>query len=83
MKFLLVGVIRIYQTLLSPIIPPCCRYTPTCSVYTVEAILKHGAILGGMMGTARLLRCAPWGGYGPDPVPDRFSLAQNKSWMRR
>jgi putative membrane protein insertion efficiency factor len=80
MKTLMVGLIRVYQLLISPIIPPCCRYVPTCSHYTVEAILKHGAILGGLMGAARIFRCAPWGGHGPDPVPDRFSLVQNKPW---
>ena len=80
MRSLLVGMIRIYQLVISPITPPCCRYTPTCSHYTIEAIQKHGAILGGLMGAARIMRCAPWGGYGPDPVPNRFSLVQNKTW---
>jgi putative membrane protein insertion efficiency factor len=74
MKAILVFLIRIYQVLISPIIPPCCRYQPTCSHYTIEAILKHGAILGSLLGAWRILRCAPWGGYGYDPVPERLSI---------
>ncbi len=61
--------IRIYQIVLSPLLPKWCRYTPSCSVYTVEAIKKYGAIKGGWIGLKRITRCHPWGGHGHDPVP--------------
>jgi len=65
----LVGLIRLYQRFLSPYLPPSCRFTPNCSRYTVEAIQKHGAIRGGLLGAWRVLRCNPFGGGGHDPVP--------------
>lgn len=58
-----------YQRLLSPALPKACRFTPTCSVYAVEAIQKYGAAKGSWLAARRLLRCHPWGGFGPDPVP--------------
>jgi uncharacterized protein len=61
--------IRLYQYLISPILGPSCRYTPTCSQYGVEAIRKHGAFKGGWLTLKRIARCHPWGGHGPDPVP--------------
>ncbi|MBU1369386.1 MAG: membrane protein insertion efficiency factor YidD [Bacteroidetes bacterium] len=66
---LLILLIRIYQYTLSPYIGGSCRYTPTCSVYSVEAIKKHGAIKGGWLATKRVASCNPWGGSGYDPVP--------------
>ncbi|MEO6283764.1 MAG: membrane protein insertion efficiency factor YidD [Dyadobacter sp.] len=69
MKFLLIGLVRIYQGVLSPYLPNSCRYTPTCSQYMVQAVQKHGAIKGGWMGLKRIARCHPWGGHGHDPVP--------------
>lgn len=65
----LVAAIRVYQRLLSPLLPPSCRFTPSCSKYTVEAIQKHGAVKGGLMGAWRILRCNPFGKGGHDPVP--------------
>jgi putative membrane protein insertion efficiency factor len=53
----------------SRILPPSCRYAPSCSQYAIEALAKHGAIKGGWLATKRLLRCHPWGGHGHDPVP--------------
>ncbi|MBN2009486.1 membrane protein insertion efficiency factor YidD [candidate division KSB1 bacterium] len=67
--FILVGIIRIYQKLISPLFPPTCRFTPTCSQYTVEALRKHGIFKGGWLGIRRIVRCNPWGGSGYDPVP--------------
>lgn len=64
--------IRFYQRCISPLTPPACRYTPTCSQYMVEAILRHGALKGFYLGVRRILRCHPWGGHGYDPVPDEF-----------
>lgn len=61
--------IRGYQLLISPILPGSCRYWPSCSEYTAEAIATHGAWRGGWLGLRRILRCNPWGGWGYDPVP--------------
>jgi uncharacterized protein len=58
-----------YRYSISPLIPPRCRYTPTCSQYTVEAVLKHGILKGGWLAVKRILSCHPWGGSGYDPVP--------------
>lgn len=65
----LVFLIRAYQQVVSPYLPPACRYTPTCSEYAVEALRKHGAGRGSWLAVRRLLRCHPWGGSGYDPVP--------------
>ena len=62
--------IRAYQLLISPVLPASCRFTPGCSAYGMEAIRRHGAILGGWLTLRRLARCHPWGGWGDDPVPE-------------
>lgn len=62
------AVIRLYQATLSPWIGRQCRFEPTCSRYTAEAVARHGALRGGWMGVRRLCRCHPWGGSGYDPV---------------
>lgn len=61
--------IKVYQLVISPILPNSCRYTPTCSHYMVEAIKKHGPLKGTWLGLKRIGRCHPWGGHGHDPVP--------------
>ena len=61
--------IKGYKLLLSPFMGRSCRFTPTCSTYTYEAIEKYGIIRGGWLGFRRILRCNPWGGSGYDPVP--------------
>ncbi|MBQ2122865.1 MAG: membrane protein insertion efficiency factor YidD [Bacteroidaceae bacterium] len=66
---MLIAPIRIYQRYISPLTPPACRFTPTCSQYAVEALRKHGAFKGLWLALRRLLRCHPWGGHGYDPVP--------------
>jgi putative membrane protein insertion efficiency factor len=66
---LLRGLIRGYQLLLSPVLPPACRYLPTCSDYAAEAVQRHGALRGSWLAVCRLARCHPWGGSGYDPVP--------------
>jgi uncharacterized protein len=65
----MVGCIRLYKRFLSPLLPPSCRFTPSCSRYTVEAIQRHGALRGTLLGTWRILRCNPFGKGGYDPVP--------------
>lgn len=69
MKYLLLLLIRFYQIAISPLLGPSCRFTPTCSQYAKEAIIKYGAIKGSWLALKRLLRCHPWGGSGYDPVP--------------
>jgi uncharacterized protein len=61
--------IRCYQLAISPLLPPSCRYLPSCSDYAVEAISRHGALVGLGLALRRLARCHPWGGSGYDPVP--------------
>ncbi len=53
----------------SRVLPPSCRYQPSCSAYAITAIQRYGAARGGWMALKRILRCNPWGGHGPDPVP--------------
>lgn len=65
----LVLLVRGYQWFISPILPPSCRFEPTCSAYAVEALGRHGAIRGGALALRRLARCNPWGAGGYDPVP--------------
>lgn len=61
--------VRFYQKFISPLTPPSCRFTPTCSQYAVEALRKHGPVKGLWLAIRRILRCHPWGGSGDDPVP--------------
>lgn len=61
--------VRFYQLCISPLTPPACRYTPTCSQYALEALRKYGPLKGGWLTLRRLARCHPWGGSGYDPVP--------------
>ena len=71
MKYLLMGLIRLYQVLLSPMVNwrgPVCRYEPSCSHYGYEAVKTHGAVKGGGMTVWRVLRCNPWSSGGYDPV---------------
>ena len=69
MKTALLWLIRGYQATISRVIPPVCRFQPTCSAYAYEAIETHGAFRGGWLAVRRLARCQPWGGSGFDPVP--------------
>ncbi|MEO7080129.1 MAG: membrane protein insertion efficiency factor YidD [Flavobacteriales bacterium] len=66
---LLIALIRVYQGMISPLLPGSCRYTPTCSEYGVQAMRKYGPWRGGLLTLKRFLSCNPWGGHGHDPVP--------------
>ena len=67
--WLLIQPIRFYQRYSSPLTPPTCRFTPSCSNYAIQAIRKHGPFKGLALAVWRILRCNPWGGSGYDPVP--------------
>ncbi len=69
MKHLALGLIRLYKRFLSPMLPSACRFHPTCSMYTYEAIEKYGLLKGGWMGVRRIARCHPFNPGGYDPVP--------------
>lgn len=69
MKHILIALVRFYQYAISPMLGRRCRYFPTCSEYTVDAIRKYGAIKGGWLGAKRICRCHPWHPGGYDPVP--------------
>ena len=69
-SLVLSGAVRGYQLLISPFLPPACRFLPTCSEYAAEAIERHGARRGAFLALRRLARCHPWGGSGYDPVPE-------------
>ena len=71
MKLLLIGLVRGYQYVISPMIPPRCRFFPTCSNYAIEAFQVHGAAKGSYLTARRLLRCHPLHPGGYDPVPPR------------
>jgi len=61
--------IKIYQLLISPLFPSSCRFSPTCSSYSLDALKKYGLLKGSWLGIKRISRCHPWGGSGYDPVP--------------
>lgn len=66
-----IGAVRWYQRWIAPLLPPSCRYTPSCSEYAAEAVERHGLARGGWLAVRRVLRCHPFHAGGYDPVPDR------------
>ncbi|WP_139242017.1 membrane protein insertion efficiency factor YidD [Aquimarina spongiae] len=68
--FPFVVLVKLYQNLISPLTPATCRYHPTCSHYTIEALQKHGLFKGSVLAIKRIFSCHPWGGSGYDPVPE-------------
>jgi len=66
---IIVFLIRIYQLSISPFLGSNCRYQPTCSQYSVDAVSKYGPLKGGWLALKRISSCHPWGGHGHDPVP--------------
>lgn len=72
MKWILIGLVRVYQATLSPLLGGACRFEPSCSHYGISALRRHGALRGSWLTLRRLLRCRPFGPSGYDPVPDRW-----------
>lgn len=77
MKKLALKAIRLYQLLISPFLPRCCRFYPSCSQYTYQAIARFGLLRGGLLGLWRLLRCQPFSAGGYDPLPQKFPWFKN------
>lgn len=78
MKTILIVFIKFYRRAISPWLPGACRFTPTCSVYAIEAIGKFGAIRGTLLSIYRILRCNPFCRGGYDPVPERFTFKRQR-----
>ena len=76
-KWLLISLVKIYQQVLSPLLPGACRYQPTCSQYAIEAIREHGIRKGLWLSVKRISRCHPWGGSGYDPVNKKKTCNHN------
>ena len=74
MRYVLMGIIRIYQLAVSPLLGPRCRFHPSCSCYAHTAIERHGVLRGSWLGAKRLFRCHPFSEGGYDPVPDKRSI---------
>jgi hypothetical protein len=79
MRWLALFAIRLYQRTISRVLPPSCRFVPSCSEYGYEAITRYGVVRGGAMAIWRIMRCNPWGGHGYDPVPDITARAAKKN----
>lgn len=74
-----IWIVRFYQSAISPYTPATCRYSPTCSHYTIEALQKHGILRGGWLALKRIFSCHPWGGQGYDPVPEEYHNQKRKN----
>lgn len=72
MKYILIFFIKVYRKIISPIKPPCCRFTPTCSQYAIEALSVHGFFKGSYLSIKRIVRCNPFCDGGIDPVPPKI-----------
>ena len=79
MKHVMIWLVRLYQKYISPLKRPCCRFTPTCSSYAIEAFQKRGFFIGMILTVWRILRCNPFSKGGYDPVPERGLRNRNKS----
>jgi len=65
----MIALFRLWQCTFSAVLPPSCRFSPSCSAYAIEAVSRYGALRGGWLALKRIGRCHPWGGSGHDPVP--------------
>ena len=74
----LLAAVRAYQLLVSPLLPPACRFLPSCSEYAADAVRQHGALRGIGLALHRLARCHPWGGSGYDPVPEPGAFVRRR-----
>jgi len=70
-RFPFIVLIRLYQWIISPLMPAACRYNPTCSQYAIDALKEWGVLKGGWLAIKRISSCHPWGGFGDDPVPKK------------
>ncbi|MBK6773716.1 MAG: membrane protein insertion efficiency factor YidD [Ignavibacteria bacterium] len=82
MSFVLIFLIKVYQKTVSPFLPDSCRYYPTCSHYSIEAIQKHGFFYGIFLSIYRILRCNPFSKSGFDPVPEKKTCSHNLKTIR-
>ncbi|MDJ0714517.1 MAG: membrane protein insertion efficiency factor YidD [Prochloraceae cyanobacterium] len=82
MKILLIWLIKGYRNFISPIIPPSCRFRPTCSKYALEAITRFGAFWGSWLAIRRILRCHPFHPGGYDPVPEALETLDKKNFSQ-
>lgn len=78
MKRAMLASLRFYKRRISPLLPPACKYTPTCSEYAMQAVERYGALYGGYLAARRLLRCHPFAKGGYDPVPERVDTIIRK-----
>ncbi|MFK5914645.1 MAG: membrane protein insertion efficiency factor YidD [Woeseiaceae bacterium] len=74
MRKIISGIIAAYRYIISPILGPSCRFTPTCSEYSQTAVMRFGVIKGGWLALKRIFSCHPWGKHGYDPVPEKQDL---------
>jgi putative membrane protein insertion efficiency factor len=79
MRYLLIGLLRTYRLLISPLYGQVCRYHPSCSAYALDAVTQHGALRGSWLTVRRIGRCHPWAAGGYDPVPTRFTWRASRS----
>ena len=78
LRWLLIGLLRAYRLLISPLYGQVCRYHPTCSAYALQAVTERGSIIGSWLTVRRLVRCHPWAAGGYDPVPARPSAPSSR-----